>query len=187
MEVSQSERKVLALRRLVYADLSFRQTAELCVHIESLDSNEYSAIWMPLLSGVAVSYMKPFTRCDGLGPLPSSFSKFPIDSEHGRTHADLENFRNWCAAHRDIVNSSALLIEANDQNSISEVRLQILDGRIIMHTNEPAWNPAAILRIRELCELQIHRIGDAMKALVHSLAGKKRYVDGVYILGREFP
>lgn len=187
MNARATEKQIAALRRLAFADLTFRQAHLLCTHIESLGPRNIANLWVPLLAGVVVTYMKPFGRCDGLGPLPATFSQFPAGSPHKQTHEDIADGRNWTYAHRDALNAPKLLSSAEDQQAISEVVLHFTKGPTTIYTSEPAWHPETIFRIRELCAFQSSRVGADMRPLVLSLAGNKSYKAGKYVLGRDFP
>ena len=187
MTSKAAEQQISALRRLVFADLDFRQANLLCEHIESLGPRNIANLWMPLLAGVIVTYMKPFGRCDGLGPLPAMFRRFPDGSPHKQTHADIAGGRNWTYAHRDLLNSSQLLATPEDQQALSEVILEFTKGPTTIYTSEPGWHPEALFRIRELCEFQSSRASTEMRPLVLAVAGTKKYKAGKYVLGRDFP
>jgi hypothetical protein len=181
------EKQISALRRLAFAELTFRQAHLLCNHIESLGPRNIANLWMPLLAGVIVTYMKPFGRCDGLGPLSGSFSHFPAGSLHKQTHEDIARGRDWTYAHRDVLNAPKLLSTPKDRQAIAEVVLHFTKGSTTIHIREPAWHPETIFRIRELCEFQSSRVGAEMKSLFITLAGNKSYKPGKYVLGRDFP
>lgn len=132
--------------------------------------------------------MKPFGRCDGLGPLPSSFSRFPVGSPHKQTHDDLAAGRRWTYAHRDLLNSAKLLSTAEEREAVSEVILDVVGkDSITIRIREPAWHPETLPRILELCEFQISRIAADFQPLLTNLAGAKSYKPGKYVLGRGFP
>ncbi len=181
------ERQVSALRRLAFADLAFRQAHLVCAHIETLGPRNIASLWVPLLTGVIVTYMKPFGRCDGLGPLPGSFSQFPAGSSHKQTHEDIAAGRNWTYAHRDMLNAPKLLSTAEDQQAVSEVILHFTKGPTTIYIREPAWHPETIFRIRELCEFQSSRVRAEMGPLFFTLADNKSYKVGKHVLGRDFP
>lgn len=180
--------QISALRRLAFAELAFRQAHLLCTHIESLGPRNIASLWVPLLAGVVVTYMKPFGRCDGLGPLPSSYRRFPVGSAHKQTHDDIAAGRKWTYAHRDLLNSPKLLSTFEEQEAVSEVVLQVVTkDSTTIRIREPAWHPETLPRILELCEFQISRIAADLQPLLKSLAGTKSYKAGKYVLGRDFP
>ena len=180
--------QITALRQLVFADTAIRQAHLLCEHIEALGPRDIPALWSPLLTGVIVTYMKPFGECRGLGRLPATFSQFPINSPHGQTHKDIADGRNWTFAHRDFNKGPTLLSTPEEQQTISEVILEFVkDGPTTIYTRDATWHPETIFRIRELCEFQSSRVDAAMRPLILALAGSKKYKAGKYVLGRDFP
>lgn len=178
---------IKAFRRLAYAGLAFRQAHALCVHIERLLPSEATNLWTPLLTGVAVTYAKPFGRCDGLGALPDSFRSFPEGSPHAQVHRDIVDGRNWNFAHRDTTKAADLMSHEHDKEKLIEVAISLSSEGATIHTNEPGWHPHAIPRIRDLCIFQNARVTTAINDLARSWIGTKRYHPGRHILGETFP
>src|SRR5213595_3533682 len=90
---SRAEQKqIVALKRLIIAATTFDHVKLLCDHVESLGAETFTPLHVPLFAGVSVTYMKPFMRSDGLGPLPRKFQEFPDAVGHQKTH---EESQKW--------------------------------------------------------------------------------------------
>jgi hypothetical protein len=70
MDSNSVQKQILALKRLIIAGVTFDNVRLICDHIEGLGSDTFTPLHVPLFAGVRVTYMKPFMRNDGLGPLP---------------------------------------------------------------------------------------------------------------------
>ena len=181
----ESEAKIRALTRLVLAGVTFEQVSEACRVLQR--SDERAQFYGVFFAGICVSYTRPFMSSEGLGPLPISFSRFPDEPEHARTHRDLEDGRNWAYAHNSPHQAGALLADESQRNSQTKVRLIVAPTGISCVPPEVTWRKARLPAIISLCNFQIKRIRTATEKLVTHLGGNRMYADGEYIIGETFP
>jgi hypothetical protein len=178
---------ILAVKRLVIAGTTFKEAELLCSHIETLGEETLTLLHVPLLAGVCVTYMKPFVRGDGLGPLPPAFRRFePANKKHGKVHADLGRLRHWFYAHRDMLNIPRLFADPEGARNFEEVTFHLEgDGTYWFSAHELSWPLNAVISVRELCVFQRHRVDEAIDKHLHHLCSAKMLVPGTYVLGRD--
>ena len=126
-------------------------------------------------------------RNDGLGELPSRFSKFPGATGHQKTHVDLKNCRDWFYAHRDMIKAPTLLADPDRRKGFEDVILHFADSGISFSVNEQSWSFSSVARVRNLCSYQKSRIDTEVLMLVDTLRGGKEFPIKDYVLGRDFP
>lgn len=179
--------QVRALKRLVIAATTFEHVQALCSHIESLGRETFTPLHIPLFAGVSVTYMKPFMRSDGLGPLPRRFHKFPNAPGYEKTHNDLKNGRDWYYAHRDALRAARLLLDPTRRKGFEDVILHVEETGVSFSLNEQSWSIDSVHRVRNLCDYQKSRIDKEMIGLLNALRNGRYLAVGNYILGRDFP
>jgi len=187
MNPSSTQKQGLALKRLVIAGVTFENVRLLCDHIQALGQDTFTPLHVPLFAGVSVSYMKPFMRNDGLGPLPQSFSKFSSAPGHEKTHADLKKCRDWYYAHRDMINAPTLLADPERRCGFEDVILHFAESGISFSVNEQSWSFSSVSRVRNLCSYQKARIDREALALVDVLRKGRKLPVKDYVIGRDFP
>jgi len=139
------QKQVVALKRLIIAATTFDHVKLLCAHIESLGAETFTPLHVPLFAGVSVTYMKPFMRSDGLGPLPRKFQEFPDAVGHQKTHEDLKNGRDWYYAHRDMLKAPNLLSNPDKRAGFEDITLHVEESGISFSINEQAGRLPAFL------------------------------------------
>jgi hypothetical protein len=187
MDSNSVQKQILALKRLIIAGVTFDNVRLICDHIEGLGSDTFTPLHVPLFAGVSVTYMKPFMRNDGLGPLPARFSKFPGAPEHEKTHGDLKKGRDWYYAHRDMMRAPTLLANLSKRDGFEDVILHIRESGISFSVNEQSWSFSSVSRVRNLCYYQKSRIDKEAIGLINALSNGRDLVAKDYILGRDFP
>ena len=181
------KKQVVALKRLIIAATTFDHVKLLCAHIESLGAETFTPLHVPLFAGVSVTYMKPFMRSDGLGPLPRKFQEFPGAVGHQKTHEDLKNGRDWYYAHRDMLKAPNLLSNPDKRAGFEDITLHVEESGISFSINEQSWSITSVSRVRNLCDYQKSRIDKDLVALINALRSGKHLKIGQYVLGRDFP
>ena len=187
MNSNSVQKQILALKRLIIAGVTFDNVILLCDHIHGLGKNTFTPLHVPLLAGLSVTYMKPFMRNDGLGQLPTKFSKFPGARGHEKTHVDLKNSRDWYYAHRDTIKAPTLHADPGRRSGFEDVTLHFAQSGVSFSVNEQSWSLDSILRVRNLCSYQKSRIDKEALALIEALRQGKHLPYGDYLLGRDFP
>jgi hypothetical protein len=98
------------LRRLVTAISNYKAVIEACRMLLELNVDPAAPYFRIFAAGIVVSYMRPFRRADGLGPLRPEYAKFPKDRPDLKAlHEDLEKGRDWVFAHHSAKDSPSLL------------------------------------------------------------------------------
>jgi hypothetical protein len=187
MNSNSIQKQILALKRLIIAGVTFDNVKLLCDHVEGLGQDTFTPLHVPLFAGVSITYMKPFMRNDGLGPLPPRFRKFQNAPGHGKTHADLKKCRDWYYAHRDMINAPILLANPERRSGFEDVILHFAESGISFSVNEQSWSLSSISRVRNLCSYQKARIDKEAMALVDTLRNGREFPIKDYVLGRDFP
>ena len=182
-----SNKVILAFKRLAFADLAFIQAHALAQFLSESEIVDEDPLYAPMFAGICVTYSKPFQGAEGLGPLPSQFSEFPADSPFALVHADLLESRNRIYAHRDLLSVHILSASTAEETVRVEVDLQP-DGFTVFAT-EPQWPKSRVNSLIELCEFQRTRLKDELHKKLVSLCtvGGKTYKAGHYTLGVDFP
>src|SRR5262249_7253019 len=179
--------KILALRRLVLAHITFQQVISACNFLISHESDERAQFYGIFFSGICVSYMRPFVSAEQIGPLPSGYSTFPPNTEHARTHEDLKNGRNWAYAYNSPAQAAGLLADVRRQEEQKKIRLVVHSSGISFNPPEVTWPKSRLHAIVRLCHFQMHRVERELSEVFKHLRGDKTYEDGEYILGETFP
>jgi hypothetical protein len=179
--------KILALKRLVLAHITFQQVIASCDFLIAHDSDEHSQFYGPFFSGICVSYMRPFMSAEGLGPLPKSYEEFPSDTAYAKTHADLKNGRNWAYAHNSPQQAAGLLQNEKEKEEHQRIRFSFNQNGITFSPPEVTWSKSRLGAIAQLATFQIQRIMEDVHPLMKNLASGKSYDHGIYILGETFP
>jgi len=187
MSLEVSQKQILALKRLVIAGVTFDHVKLLCIHIRQLGPQTFTPLHVSLFAGVCVTYMKPFMRADGLGPLPAKFQTFPAAEGYQKTHNDLKNGRDWYYAHRDMLKAPNLLSNRDRRARFEDVTLHVEESGISFSINEQSWSIGSVSRVRNLCDYQKARIDKDIEELFNTLRRGKRLAVGKYVLGRDFP
>jgi hypothetical protein len=94
------EQKVKALRRLCWGEGDIRAARELSEWMLNHAKEYTDTCRRSLDAGIMITYARPFGENQGLGPLPSKFSKFQ-DSGLQKFHQKMIDSRNYIAAHND--------------------------------------------------------------------------------------
>src|SRR5436190_9264646 len=181
------ENKIKALRRLILAHVAFQQVAAACDFLIKHQSDERSQFYGPFFSGICVTYMRPFMSSEGLGPIPSKYSEFPLNTEYACTHEDLKNGRNWAYAHNSPQQAAGLLANEQEREEQTRIRFEFHEHGLTFSPPEVTWPKSRLPAIAALCGFQIDRVAPDVDGLLRNLAGSKFYEYGEYIIGETFP
>ncbi len=182
---NQNQPQILAFKRLNLAGLCFDQAQALARHLIQAKPDPTQYLYSPMVTGVVVTYMRPFMEAEGLGALPAEFERF-TDHDLQEAHDQLKESRNQLYAHRDVRNGAALPtldgtipfdmdIEFDGSQSY-----KLMPGVIEI----PPENLPDFVR---LCEFQRQRITAKITKAWPSLTGSKTYAPGKYKVGVDFP
>ena len=167
------------LERLIWAHQCWRAAYSLCELGMSLPENE-SDTNFGIMSGIIVSYARPFTRNDGLGELEELFTKFEKKG-HEVDHQNLITLRHKVFGHRDEqwakeeigTKSNAFVVITPD----GHLRTQGLGD-----SSEPCQEILDLLAIQlDRCSARVREI------LEEGLAKNGAFEAGTYILIDERP
>tara|TARA_R110002072_G_scaffold242984_1_gene401987 strand:- start:277 stop:702 length:426 start_codon:yes stop_codon:yes gene_type:complete len=141
-----------------------------------------------MMSGVVVTYAKNFNQADGLGPLPSSYSKFP-DQGFRMAHAKLIDSRNTVYAHRDEQSHTFRDTDGSIHNYPVSVFLDSETGQLLLSPYLVDIAYSKIPDILSLLKFQLDRLQtDLDSKLSKIIDPSKNYeLDTKYILGVSFP
>ncbi len=179
------DKKLLAFKRLNLADLCFKRAEALAQHVIDTHTDPLGLLYSPMMSGIVVTYMRPFVQADGLGLLPVIFSEFS-DVVLRFVHEHLKEARHKLYAHQDIKSASDFI---TDDGSTPFDMWITFDG-----TKCVAFRPG-VIEIAQKTLPDIVRLCQHQKALVKqtindawpSLTGGKTYPPGCYHVGVDFP
>ncbi len=138
-----------------------------------------------MMTGVIVTYMRPFVQSDGLGPLPQMFTQFQEKALQD-THNQMQVSRHKLYAHQDVKSASSL---PTDDGCVAFDMTIEFDG-----SNRYSLMPGIIevsfdtlSDIVRLCEFQRSRITKEIKDSWPALTASKIYPKGKYKVGVNFP
>ena len=180
---------LVALKRLIHADKSFRQIMRLCRFIESANLSEREEAYTPIMVGIYATYTQPFWSNDGLGPLPPHYREFPDQPEYARIHHGLLSGRDWLYGHLE---QSAAAVMAGlegeaKRERTGEMSITMLPGGTVSFAEaDPVWTHEELRDIAALCRYQSNRIVPEARALISHLAAGKSYGLGSYTLEAAF-
>jgi hypothetical protein len=169
--------RIITLRRLVTAISNFRAVIEACGMLLELNVDSDAPYFRIFTAGIVVSYMRPFTRADGLGPLSAEYAEFPKDSPDLKVlHELLEKGRHWVFAH-DSAKDSPSLLSPEKRGAANEIIINFYDNGVPSgyRFNTIQWERDRLHAIIDLCEFQWHRIDPTAVELILDLAGDKLY------------
>lgn len=177
----QDPRKLaLQLRRLTLARGAFDQARALCDHSAGVPSPSRD-LEAALMTGILVTYCRPFTRNDGIGRLPAAFDQFTDNPSLQHIHDTALAARNIVYAHRDDVQSAVLAGSAFPPEKASYLSLEITAVGHTILIYEPAISFSEISKFRVLIEFQsarakadVTRLVNAIKS--HHVLGNGRYL-----------
>ncbi len=182
----QLNHKKRTLHRLTLAQTAFRQAKRLCEHMEKLEIDQKDELASSMMSGIVVSYARPFLRSDGIGPLPNKYSLFEESSGFGRYHDILIEARNWVYAHRDNVNAPNLSGGKVSDDVVTEVIVCLKkDGGYSVSINEPQISISQLKYFNALCSHQHNRINEEVGDLIAHLVKTHSLGEGDYKIGSE--
>jgi hypothetical protein len=176
------------IRRLVIASDSFHHCVFLLEHMRDEKIDGSSNLFPCMMSGVVVTYAKNFNQADGLGPLPSLYTKFP-NTELDIAHAKLMNSRNTVYAHRDEKSHTFQDSDGSIHNYPVNVVLDSKQGQFLFGPYLVDIAYSKIPDILSLLRFQLERLQtDLDSKLLKVVDHTKNYEpDTDYILGVSFP
>ncbi len=176
------------IRRLVIASDSFHHCVFLLEHMRSENIDGSSNLFPCMMSGVVVTYAKNFNQADGLGPLPSLYTKFP-NKEFETAHAKLVDSRNTVYAHRDEKSHTFQDSNGSIHNYPVNVVFDSKSGQLLFAPYLVDIAHSKITEILDLLKFQLERLQtDLDSKLVKVIDNTKNYKpDTDYILGVSFP
>jgi len=174
MNEKQRNGRTRLVLRLALAIQSFREADAMAEIILSSKLEPGSHGYHGSVTGLAVSYCRPFMQADGLGSIHKDFESF---SEAGKDatvfeaiHQDILTFRNRIAAHHDLEYADGEFQKKNLPHDPSSFVLKL--GRKdyavgSKHTTLPPWR---IGEAQKLLTFQIARAQQALSSVVISIA-----------------
>jgi hypothetical protein len=176
----QDPRKLaLQLRRLTLARGAFDQARALCDHSADVPSPSKD-LEAALMTGILVTYCRPFTRNDGIGPLPAAFNKFTSHAALQHIHDAALAARNVVYAHRDNIQSAVLAASVFPPEKASYLSLELTaDGHTIL-IYEPAIAFSEVGKFRALIEFQSTRAKKSVTQLVNAIKSHHALGNGRY-------
>src|SRR5690606_38483951 len=136
---------------LTLAQASFNQAAELCKHAETAPIEPKSNLAAAVMTGIVVTYAKPFTRSDGIGTLPTDFNNFPQEAALEQLHQTMLNARHWVYAHRDYLNAQNLAAPAFPQDKAFALTLTLTETGHSIEVTEPQISLRDVSKLAALC------------------------------------
>lgn len=176
----QLNHKKHTLHRLTLAQTAFRQARKLCEHMEKLELDPKDELASSMMSGIVVSYVRPFLRSDGIGSLPKKYSSFEENAEFGKYHDILMEARHWVYAHRDNVNAPNLAGGRVCEDTVTEVIIHLKKDGYSVAINEPQINASQLKYFKALCSYQHNRINEEVGDLIVHLMETHSLGEGVY-------
>lgn len=186
---SKNKSKIVhQIKRLTIAADSFHQCLSLLKHIEAAKIRFEGDIYPPMMTGIVVTYSKNFNQADGLGPLPSKFTKFP-EVALKTAHIKLIESRNKLYAHRDVDAHSFKNSDGGLSDFPVEVRINDENTAFLFQPYLYDIPLAKIPDIRNLIQFQMQRLQEDLdEKLALVVDFNKGYKQGdVYLLGEDFP
>jgi hypothetical protein len=177
--------QILTFKRFNLAGRCFDRARALAQHMIDTKPDPTKLLYSPMIAGVVVTYMRPFVRSDGLGPLPQMFTQFQ-DNTLQETHIQMLESRHKLYAHQDVLSASSL---ATDDGRIAFDMTIEFDGsnRYSLMPGNIEVSPNTLPAIVSLCEFQRNRITKEIKDSWPALTASKTYTKGKYKLGVNFP
>ncbi len=180
---NQLNHKQKTLHRLTLAQTAFRQAKRLCEHMEKLNLDPGDELASSMMSGIVVSYARPFLRSDGIGSLPKKYASFEQDPAFGKYHGILMEARHWVYAHRDNVNAPNLAGGSVNQDIVTEVIINLKKDGYSVSINEPQIYSSQLKNFIALCSYQHNRINEEVGDLIIHLMDTHSICEGVYKIG----
>jgi hypothetical protein len=112
----------LRLRRLIIAISNFDAVINACDMLIDGNVDQNASYYRIFTAGIVVSYMRPFLRADGLGPLPQEFQEFPDNPDLKELHEDLKHGRHWVFAHHSAEDSPSL-VQPEKQQGVKDIEV----------------------------------------------------------------
>lgn len=178
--------KKRALQRLSLAQLAFRQAKSLCEHIEKMQLQSHDELASAMMTGIVVSYMRPFLESNGLGALPPRYSQFDKCSPYEAIHNTLLEARHWVYAHRDLPNSINLAGSNISLDEVSEMTLTLREKNYSIDIKEPYIFKIGLSKFKELFSFQHERANEEVGNIICSLMEDHQVGVGTYKLNKNF-
>lgn len=152
------------LIRLVHARTDIRCAAALAEELLARGDDGSNLVW-GILTGLTVSYARPFTRSDSGLHLGKKWARFPEDTDLQRHHDRLIEYRNRLLAH-------------NDASPHREVEIwpagHMLDEPVVMEARA-AIDLCGIAAMPRLFEYQEERMNEVQRAILNELQARERW------------
>jgi hypothetical protein len=157
------------LRRLTLARGAFEQVMSLCDHANSMSPAPSNDLAAAIMTGIVVTYARPFTRGDGVGPLSKKYSDFPPDTPLKHFHETMLNARNWVYAHRDNLSAPQLAGDAFSAETASHLTLSITGSGHSILVYEPQISFDQVGKFYALSQYQERRAQADVSTVVESM------------------
>lgn len=156
--------------------------------MEEISTTLSNDLYPPMIAGIVVTYSKNFNQADGLGPLPSLFTKFS-EPQLQTAHTKIIEARNKLYAHRDISVHTFKNSEGGVSQYPVEVRINDENTAFLFQPMLKDIPPERIPDIKKLLNFQMERLQvDLDKKLATVVDFNKGYRQGTtYLLGEDFP
>lgn len=147
--------------RLALADHAFREAKALAENVASAAYDPYGHLFSASVTGIVVSYCRPFMSSNGLGSLTSNYRDFP-NTELKSIHDLIFEARNKVAAHMDILHVAGLHTDGSIPNHPGEVTVHLTMQGAFFKTTATCIHPSRIQDVIRLCGFQSKRVGSIL-------------------------
>jgi hypothetical protein len=171
---------ITRLKTLIWAEHSWMGAADLCELAMSLPHlKESKHLEHSIATGIIISYVRPFTKCNGLGKLGKEFREFKENESFQANHDRLIETRHKIFAHKD---------ESWETELISDEKKYLIrieeDGGF--QTSMTGVVIDSFELIHQLIQFQKKRALTAKENLMQVYANQGIQA-GNYIIGENFP
>ena len=141
------------MRRLVTAISNFKAVIAACRMLLELNVDPDAPYFRISAAGIVVSYMRPFTRADGLGRLSADTQNFPQDRPDLKvSHELFKKGRHWVFAHHSAKDSPSLL-SPEKREAANEIIINFYNNGVPSgyRVNTIQWERDRLHAIIDLC------------------------------------
>ena len=161
------------LLQFALADHAFREADALTEHLISMTPSPSSHLYAACVSGIVVTYCRPFSGADGLGKLPQEMGQF-TDEDLQIIHDTVVETRNKLSAHFDRKHSEAKFASGVLPLPPSEVRIELRNDSFVVSSNATSLNPLFLPQVRRLCAFQMQRVNQRLGSFAVGLCKTKK-------------
>ena len=168
----------------------FRAASDLCKHVIELHLSEDDFLYGACLTGIVVTYARPFSRADDIGRL-RGFSRFE-NAKFRSAHQEFLETRKKVYAHHDACELENLEVRNRSESNAYAVTFELGKdeyGKYFIRPDVrgPQITTDSLPGFVELFRFQMNRVEQATDVVVKKLGAGKFYSLGFYELGINFP